>query len=299
MKIFYILFPSLLFLIFCLAPSWAILFLYERQIKRKKSPLNIELLRSPGESLKKDIEDINQEISINIIIIPTIPIILYSVLIAQLQLNNSEISNTVLGVYILGVLLNTFYFSRKLLKLLKSRNSKRVGYECELAVGQDLNQLLPLGFKVFHDFPARKFNIDHIAVGPTGVFAIETKGRARIKKQENENWKVEFDGEKLNFPGWVETKPIAQAKRQAKWLQKWISEATGENIPVTPVLAIPGWFITRKISSNLKIYNGKHSSFLAKSSPSITSKQIQVISFQIEQKCRDIKAMSYKITAQQ
>jgi len=31
------------------------------------------------------------------------------------------------------------------------------------------------GYHVYHDFPAERFNIDHVVVGPAGAFAIETK----------------------------------------------------------------------------------------------------------------------------
>lgn len=40
------------------------------------------------------------------------------------------------------------------------------------------------GARVYHDFPAENFNIDHVLIDRAGVFAIETKGftkAARIK----------------------------------------------------------------------------------------------------------------------
>ncbi len=137
-------------------------------------------------------------------------------------------------------------------------------------------------FNVYHDFNAEGFNIDHIAVGPTGIFAIETKGRAKRSKTENENWKVEFNGKKLKFPGWTETKPVEQARIQANWLKKWIQQATGENLNVFPVLAIPGWYINRKGNSDILIYNGKNPSFLEKRNAILTEKQVRTVSFQIE-----------------
>ncbi|MCD4721891.1 MAG: NERD domain-containing protein [Desulfobacula sp.] len=98
------------------------------------------------------------------------------------------------------------YNGKKLYNLFKQRNNLRVGYESEVAVGQGLQNLAKSEFNIFHDFPAQKnFNIDHIAVGPQGIYAVETKGRAKFEKTENENWKLQFDGEKLFFPGWVET----------------------------------------------------------------------------------------------
>ena len=49
----------------------------------------------------------------------------------------------------------------------------------ERLVGETINWLMKDGFDVFHDYPidpnGKSGNIDHIVVGPNGVFAIETK----------------------------------------------------------------------------------------------------------------------------
>src|SRR5690606_23533501 len=51
----------------------------------------------------------------------------------------------------------------------------RLGMEGERAVGQFLERLREDGYHVFHDVVAVNFNVDHVLVGPAGVFAIETK----------------------------------------------------------------------------------------------------------------------------
>ncbi|MBN1547047.1 MAG: NERD domain-containing protein [Syntrophaceae bacterium] len=58
------------------------------------------------------------------------------------------------------------------------RKNYRLGYEGEMATGQELNMLMLEGYHVFHDFPADRFNIDHIVVSPNGVIAIETKAKS-------------------------------------------------------------------------------------------------------------------------
>ena len=73
-----------------------------------------------------------------------------------------------------------------------------------------------------------------------------------------------------------------------------MQQATAENINVTPVLALPGWYITRKAKSDILIYNGKNSDFMAKGNAILTEKQIQTIAFQIEKECRNITAKSYE-----
>ena len=287
--------PVFIFLFFCIVPVLLILYIFRYQIKKKKSPLNIELLRSPGETLRDQIDKSSDDILEYFLYLILMPVLVYSIGITQYTFVNNKLGMTyftLMGLVLFGAI---FYLLKKLYKLFKLRNSLRVGYECELAVGQGLQILAKYGFNIFHDFPAQKnFNIDHIAIGPQGIFAIETKGRAKFEKTENENWKLQFDGEKLLFPGWVETKPVDQAIRQAKWLQKWIENSTGDSHYVTPVLAIPGWFIKQTKSSELRVSNGKNFDFLSKGNAILTQKQIGIISFQIEKMCRNVEPKAYK-----
>ncbi len=50
------------------------------------------------------------------------------------------------------------------------------GYEGEVRTGQQLDDL-PEGYTVLHDLrlPGTRANIDHVVIGPTGVFTVETK----------------------------------------------------------------------------------------------------------------------------
>ena len=56
----------------------------------------------------------------------------------------------------------------------RERVAWRTGAEGERVVATTLDQL-PYEFVVFHDFNTARGNFDHLVIGPTGVFAIETK----------------------------------------------------------------------------------------------------------------------------
>ncbi len=51
------------------------------------------------------------------------------------------------------------------------------GWRGEQKIGRILDGLAPSGWLTLHDLAGRGGNIDHIAIGPSGVFAIETKSR--------------------------------------------------------------------------------------------------------------------------
>jgi hypothetical protein len=67
----------------------------------------------------------------------------------------------------------------KMVIISKRAMSYRLGLDAELAAGQELDQLMRHGAFVFHDYPAEKFNIDHVVICESGVFAVETKARMK------------------------------------------------------------------------------------------------------------------------
>lgn len=72
----------------------------------------------------------------------------------------------------LALLTSMFAISRYVLPLLERRDRGASGEE---KVGRLLNGLRASGWRVIHDASLGRGNIDHIVVGPAGVFTIETK----------------------------------------------------------------------------------------------------------------------------
>lgn len=85
------------------------------------------------------------------------------------------------------------------LRHFKKRRNYLLGYLGERAVAEELEPLTREGYHVFHDVPVEKvegsFNLDHVVVGPTGLFAIETKTRRKGRAREGvADHKVFYDG---------------------------------------------------------------------------------------------------------
>jgi hypothetical protein len=159
----------------------AILFILKKyhESKKRRPPFTDKFLRSPGESLNRKIMELNDEIITYFVWVLTVPVILYSSYISMLYFSSLQPSlSTIALICILGIGFIIYCFW-KLIEFLNTRRRYRLGYEGEIAVGQELNQLMRDGFYVYHDFFFDKFNIDHIVVGPSGVFAIETKARSK------------------------------------------------------------------------------------------------------------------------
>lgn len=264
----------------------------KRREAKRRSPLTQKLLRGPGESLRNVLEEAFGETLILMLMFPMMLLLLYSLHISQSYFGGVKESDfrTAIGI-VAGLCASSFLLFR-ITKLLKQLSNLRLGYEGEVAVAEELNQLMREGAYVFHDVPANGFNIDHVIVWPKGVYAVETKARMKPKRNRGkEDARVLFDGKQLNFPGWSETAPLEQAARQAKWLAQELSSAVGDTVSVKPVLALPGWYVDRKGKSEVFIVSGREASnAISKWTHTPLSEDMVIrIAYQLDQRCRDIE----------
>lgn len=141
----------------------------------------------------------------------------------------------------------------RLWSVLRHARRLRYGYEAELAAGQELNGLGGHGYHVFHDVPLgeRKAKVDHVLVGPAGVFAVQTEARA--KRNEEGEREVTYDGASLRFARQRETAPLEQAIAQAGRVREWLAAEVGEQVPVHPVVVLPGWRVRRTDISGIPV----------------------------------------------
>ena len=84
------------------------------------------------------------------------------------------------------------------------------------------------------------FNLDHVLIGPAGVFTVETK----THRKASGDARVVFDGETIRIDRLQPDRdPLIQAKAQASWLRELLSESTGRKFEVRSVIVYPGWFV--------------------------------------------------------
>lgn len=273
------------------------LMIWKRKRRRtRRSPLVNQLLRSPGESLRKDIEDINFDLAALIVYTPLIVVVVFASHISASYLGSQPETLFRYSVSLalgLGVLAYGF---TKISRLARHRANLQIGYEGELAVAQELSQLMRSGALVFHDVPGEGFNIDHVVVTQNGAYAIETKARTKpIRDMGKDDAKVVFDGKTLSFPTWKETDPLDQAARQARWLSKWLTGAVGEPVEVRGGLALPGWFVDRTGRAEVAVFNPKSTQFLLKGwlKEPMPETLVKRIAHQLDQRCRDVEPVLY------
>lgn len=279
----------------CFAGPAAALFFLARRKKRarqlRRSPIGISLLRGPGHSLRDQLDEAGKDLIWDIVLLMVMPLLVLALFLAQSHLRGLHQTTNVALLYGAGVIVFIAYMLRKLLRAGVQLDHLKAGYDAEVAVGQELDQLMRQGAATFHDFPAEQFNIDHVVVSAEGVFAIETKGFTKLNQGRGKaDATVTYDGQALRFPAWTTTEPLEQAEREASWLAKWLSSAVGSPVSVAPIVALPGWFVERTGRGRVRVYSGKELSGLLKSRgvQSLSAQDVQRIAHQIEQRCRTV-----------
>ena len=130
---------------------------------------------------------------------------------------------------------------RKTLHVVRRMKQGRDG---ERIAGESLEKLRAYGYEIFHDIVAGNFNIDHVVVGPSGIYAIETK---TISKRGGVEEKAECDGESILIRGFpLPDNPVPQAKGNARWFAGYLHETTATRFRVKPVVLMPGWFVVNR-----------------------------------------------------
>lgn len=117
-----------------------------------------------------------------------------------------------------------------------------IGAGAELVVKKSLMKLSD-NYRIISDFQTGKWNIDHICIGPTGIFAIEVKAhRGLIYYTEN---KLKRDTQDIsNFLG--------QAKAESLFLNHLIKEKLNKEHFVIPVLVFPNGKIDTSICHKIE-----------------------------------------------
>jgi hypothetical protein len=202
-----------------------------------------------------------------------------------------------------GLVLTVAVFAFSLLlcvRLIQVRLQRRaddyLGFFGERYVAEWLEPLKAEGWFIFHDVPcigaSGKFNLDHVAVGPGGIWVVETKtrrkGRARPEMKEHE---VVFDGVKIIWPWWDDTNSLKQASDNARWLREWLEKMTGKTFDVAAVLAFPGYCVIERKLGSVRVANPKvlPQVLTGRGKMVLREEEVDLIRRQLESKCRDVE----------
>jgi hypothetical protein len=228
-------------------------FIIRKQRARKRyAPFTEDMLRMPAQQLEKEAEDLDE------------PLFMGGMLIFLPAIVTLAAAKTNIVAWI-AVGMVAVYGARKVWKAIHRAIPLRLAIDGERYTGQELSLLMRHGAWVYHDIPFAYGNIDHIVISTGGLFTVETKARRKPagERESSRQSKVVFDGKNLTFPDWETDEPLQQARLQAKHLRAVVKKNLGLDVPVTPVVALPGWFVERTGKSDVWVLNPKRGGALA------------------------------------
>jgi hypothetical protein len=153
------------------------------------------------------------------------------------------------------------------------------GERGERRVADVLEELRSDGYKPIHDIVRDGFNVDHVLVGPGGVFAIETKYRSGKGEITVRNEGV-FVGDRLE-----EKDCLTQARGSAAAIRELIHESCGRREYVTAIVVFVGdWKIRNKWrDANVRVFTPERLlDYIRDQQPELTCKDIELISSHLE-----------------
>jgi len=255
--------------------------------KNYREPFHHALLRPAGWGCIKRREDALFDIAAITVALPAL-----WACWAMIELHGSRQSSIGTGI---AFFIASVFLIRTLRKRVVDARTAYLGYLGELAVAESLEPLTNQGWKVFHDFvmPGAKkpYNIDHIVVGPTGVFAIETKARSKQPKEKSCNNEAQVDYDQVIFPCGRRLMPMKQAKGCARALRDWLNDKGVDVAFVNPVAVLPGWTLNYKtVKASREIRDPRNlASYIRDSTSSLNSAKLEKAVIEIEKHCRSIK----------
>lgn len=250
---------------------------------KTKSPLKAQPHRLPGQSVQDERDRILEDF-----VNPWIWAAAFMVVIAVMEWGRlifaqkpTPILFTIAAVVVCAV---STWRIRRVLPTLRALRQARDG---ERAVGQFLEALRTQGYQVFHDLVGDGFNVDHVIIGPAGVFTVETKTWSKPLKGAAE---IHFDGDRIRIAGREpERDPVVQAKAQANWVRKLLTDGVGRAPPTKPVVVFPGWYVvnSRGAFGDIWILEPKAlPSFLANEPPRLSDADVQLFAYHLSRHIR-------------
>ncbi len=263
--------------------------------RNDKPPVKEKLLRAPGESLHRKVERFDEHLFLHFAGSALVPLLVMA--IGLLLLGKSPESFQPWGILILILIIGGILYlsARWILRLLDQRRNHYLGYFGERHVGEILEALRPKGYFIYHDVPAHEanppFNIDHVIVGPTGIFCVETKTRRKGAARPGfEEHKIIFDGQQLIYPWGQDTFGLAEARNRAGWLESWLNQLLGRKTPVQAILVFPGWWVEEQAVNTVRVINPKQiEPIIQRGNVLLSPEQIELIVNELETRCRDIE----------
>jgi hypothetical protein len=203
------------------------------------------LIREPAYTERRQQRALEVDIFWHAVAVPTLLLAWHYAFVRGISGNESANLTDLVMIFAAGVA-TLAYFIQHLVRRINEKRHLALQTAAEIATGQSINQLMRRGYWVFHDLNLGGQRFQHLIVGPSGVFVVESKAHRVPRKYATsraDRAEANFDGKQLIYPDWTDADPIQAVLKQSQMIGKWLTGRIGEAVAPQPVLALPGWYV--------------------------------------------------------
>ena len=123
----------------------------------------------------------------------------------------------------------------------------RLGWSDEISVGQDLEALRARGYRVYHDVRDGDNSVDHVVIGPAGVYVIVTQAMGEPPEADAA---ITYDGQRILVnDAELEHDPLPRVRARRDAIGRILAIGAARRPPLRPVVLFAGWWIVRQTRS--------------------------------------------------
>jgi hypothetical protein len=179
----------------------------------------------------------------------------------------------IVGLFLMQII------NRKANHTIKRAKDAERGAAAEEKVALRLTDL-PEGYFGFHDLSFNGFNVDHLVLGPAGIFVVETKSHPGTVDANGETLLLNGKPPRKNF--------LNQTWSQTKSMQEYLWKMTSKEWKIKPVLCFTNAYVkVRRPVKGVEVVSLKYlNTFLGRQSANLEHADIQhvlrVLKFRLE-----------------
>ena len=169
-------------------------------------------------------------------------------------------------------------------KTIVARRQVKFLRDANIAIGHQLRQISNGVTRVFHDAQTSAGVVDHVLLGPQGLYAINVVAR-RAPGDGN----VRLMGNALQFSDTDEDESVVEIAAKTRRLEKEFSELLGHKVRVRSVIAAPGWEVVEQTNMDFLLVNERNIGMLRgwkDSSDHLMNEDVEVLTKEMTARCR-------------
>jgi hypothetical protein len=140
----------------------------------------------------------------------------------------------------------------RLVRVVSAWREIRFVRDANIAVGHSLQRIASNHGHVYHDVATSAGVVDHVVLGPSGVYAINV-----VAQRSSKHGAVKVDADRLRFSSRHTTVPLTDIVTKTARLQLDFRQLLRESIRLRLVIAVPGWEVEMRNGDGCLVVNEK------------------------------------------